>query len=219
MGFGLITAGVAAAASGAAGGMMSKGKKPPTPEYMQEQKPFMRAAQAQIPLYLQTMTGGMPDYLKRYLMQTQGALQQQTGFNIQDYLRQIGQRGGDFGPAAQTGMSNIYGAATPALAQGLTQSRSGIMQQAMKQMGTWSMMQPGGMSAPKSPSPGRMAAAGALQGVGRAMGQPAQPKPQLAGRAPNVQAPPSQPPLGQNTTLGGGQQFNPAMLKSILGGR
>jgi len=221
MGFGLITAGLTAAASGAAsgaaGGMLGK-KKPPKPEYMEEQKPFMRASQATIPLYLQTMTGGMPDYLRRYLMQTQGVLQQQMGQGAQDYLRQVGMRGMDFGPAAQAGLSNIYSAAIPALAQGLTQTRSGIMGQAMKGMQQWSMMKPHGMTDPKQPSVGKHAAAGALQGFGRGLGSPAQAKQPLAGRAPNVQAPPQQAPLAQNTTLGGGQQFNPALLKGILGG-
>jgi len=167
----LIAVGVAAAGAGAAGGMMQKKKKEKL-EYAREQKPFMRAAQAQIPLYLQVMSGGMPDFLKRYLMQTQGALQQQTGTNIQDYLRQTGMRGMDFGPSTAAGMSNIYGAQIPALAQGLTQARMGIMQKGMGAMQQWSAMTPQKMLRVEQPSMKRAFMGAALQGVGRAMGQP-----------------------------------------------
>lgn len=212
----LIVAGVAAAGAGAAGGMMQKKKKQKL-EYAQEQKPFMRAAQAQIPLYLQVMSGGMPDFLKRYLMQTQGALQQQTGASIQDYLRQVGQRGMDFGPSAAAGMSNIYGAQIPALAQGLTQTRSDLMQKGMGAMQQWSAMTPQMMQKTKQPSIGMMAGAGALQGISRGMGAPAEQEEITPTSSP--QAAPQTPPLGQNTVLGGGQRFNPQMLKSILGRR
>jgi len=217
MALGLLAAGAGAALSGA-GGQLGRDKSKETLEYAPEQKPFMRAAQAQIPLYLQTMTGGMPDFLRRYLMQTQGALQQQMGQGAQDYLRQMGMRGMDFGPSAQAGLSNIYSSAIPALAQGLTQTRGDIMGKAMGAMQQWSAMTPQKMLRTKQPSVGRAAAAGALQGFGRGMGAPARPKQQLAGRAPNVQAAPQQAPLAQNTTLGGGQRFNPAMLKQLLGG-
>lgn len=169
MALGLLAAGLGSAMSGAAGGMMGEGDIS-TPEYLPEQKPFMRAAQASIPLYLSVLTGGQPLYMKRYLQQIQSQLQGQTGRNVQDYLRQYGMRGADFGPAAAAGLSNIYSTMTPAMGAALAQARSGITGQALKQMGTWSMMQPGGMSQPSSPSPGRMAAAGALQGVGRGLG-------------------------------------------------
>ena len=172
---GLLAAGAGSALSGA-GGQMGRDKAKETLEYAPEQKPFMRAAQAQIPLYLQTMTGGMPDYLKRYLMQMQGVLQQQMGQGAQDYLRQIGMGGGDFGPAAQSGLSNIYASAIPAMAQGLTQTRSGIMDKAMGAMQQWSMMTPQKMLRTEQPSVGKAAAAGALQGFGRGLGAPAAPK-------------------------------------------
>ena len=165
------------AAGGASGLMgigtqMGRDRPKETLEYAREQKPFMRAAQAQIPLYLQVMSGGMPDFLKRYLMQTQGALQQQTGMNVQDYLRQVGQRGMDFGPATAAGMSNIYGAQIPALAQGLTQARGDIMGRAMGAMQQWSAMTPQKMMRTQQPSMKRAFMGAALQGVSRAMGRP-----------------------------------------------
>lgn len=199
----LIAMGVAAAGAGAAGGMMQKKKKEKL-EYAQEQKPFMRAAQAQIPLYLQVMSGGMPSFLKRYLQQTQGALQQQTGMNIQDYLRQTGKRGMDFGPSVAAGMSNIYGAATPALAQGLTQARSSIMERGMGAMQQWSAMTPQKMMRTKQPSIGMMAGAGALQGLSRGMGQMMQPgQAAPTGTTPSPQAQPQLVPQG--STMGGGK--------------
>ncbi|MBA7630860.1 hypothetical protein ES703_38385 [subsurface metagenome] len=167
---GLVAGGIGAGLTGA-GAQMGRDKPEETLEYAREQKPFMRAAQAQIPLYLQVMSGGMPDFLKRYLMQTQGALQQQTGMNIQDYLRQVGGRGMDFGPSVAAGMSNIYGAQIPALAQGLTQTRGSILERGMGAMQQWSAMTPQKMRRVEQPSVGRAALSGVLSGVGRGMGQ------------------------------------------------
>jgi hypothetical protein len=170
----LLAAGAAAgAAGGLGGGLMKKGPTTVTPKFAEEQKPFLHAAQMSIPLYLQTITGGMPEYLKRYLAQTRGQVARASQQSIQNFMRQAGMRGGsDFGPAMMAQLGQIYGQQPQILAQQLGQTRAGLMGQALQSMNQWSQITPqGSETKTKQPSLGKMAAGGALQGISGALGQ------------------------------------------------
>jgi len=197
----LLAAGAAAgAASGAAGGLMGGKKSEQTQDYHPLQKPFVQASQAQIPLYMQMITGGMPAYMRRYLQQTQNLAQQQGRVGLQDYMRQIGRGGMDFGAAAQAGMAGIIGQGNQnALAQ-YTQVRNQMTQEALGRMQQWSQMAPGAKTTTeeKVPSAGRQAGAGALGGLGTALGS--KKNPALGSRTPGRAAAPPPPSFRGPTT-------------------
>jgi hypothetical protein len=221
----LAIAAAGSAATGAASGFLNRKKgrdTKVTPEFAKEQKPFMAAAQMQIPFFLNMLTGQTPDFLKRYLQQTRGSLSRQTQQGIQGLLSKIGQLGGgNFGPQAQAQMGNIFQSQVPSLSQGLTQTRNQFVQQALQQMGRWSEITPQGSTTrtPKQPGPGATAAAGAMQGIGRGMGTIEKQEFKNAGFTVNPLSP-QQKPLGAGTTLGGSSQAQSQnislMLKNLL---
>lgn len=161
--------------SGALGGLsgklgMSKEREEKL-KYTPEQQSQVSASQSLIPFYLQMISGQMPDFLKRYLAQTQGQLAQQQRGGISEYLRNIGRMGMDFGPQQAAQLGNIYQGMTPALTQALTQARMGMTEGAVKGLQQWSMIPPTKVGQPpKQPSYGQMAGAGATQGIADKLG-------------------------------------------------
>lgn len=170
----LLTTAVAGGA-GAMSGLSSKlgmsKEKKAEPVMSPEQKSQASASQALIPFYLQMLSGGMPDFLKRYLMQTRGTLEQSNRGQMSDYLRQIGSMGMDFGPQQAAQLGGMYGGMTPALTGALTQARLGMTQGAVKGLQDWSNQSyPVAQPPAKQPSFGAAAGAGALGSIGSMMG-------------------------------------------------
>ena len=166
---------LAAGASGAMSGLSSKlgmsKEKKIKPEMSPEDKAMKQASMAMIPTYLQTLSGGMPDYLRRYLMQTQSTLAQQGRQGISEYLRQIGGAGMDFGPQQADALRRLYENQQTALMSGLTQSRNQILGNTMQGLQQWSMKQPEWIKQPdKQPSFGAAAGAGAIGSLGGLLG-------------------------------------------------
>lgn len=162
-------------AAGAGGGLasklgMSKEKKPEalmTPE----QKSQASAAQALIPGYLKLMAGQMPEYLRQYLMQTQGALQHQYRTGVSDYLRQIGSMGMDFGPQQSAQLGSMYQSMIPSLTNAYMNAKMqgyGTAQQGLQQWSTQSY--PWAKPPDKQPSAGMSALSGGLSGFSSFLG-------------------------------------------------
>ena len=197
MGFGLITGSLLAAgasgAMGAASGLLNKGKKASVPTYTPHEKRLTGASQALIPNYLNSIAGRSTPYLQRLLAQMRAQGQQQAGMSIQDYLRQIGMRGGaDFGPGAYRQLGQMYQGNSANIMQAIAQARLANMQTAQQGLQQWSMIKPGTMSQPKAPSTGSQAAAGALQGFSQFLGTkgPGPKAPGGGGSAPVYQGAP-----------------------------
>ena len=167
---GAVAAG-GSALTGAAGGLLNKKDKASVPSYTPHEKRLTGASQALIPNYLNAIAGRSTPYLQRLLAQMRAQGQQQAGMGIQDYLRQIGMRGGaDFGPAAYRQLGQMYQGNSASIMQAIAQARLANMQTAQQGLQQWSQIKPGTMSQPKSAGPGPSAAAGAMQGLGQFMG-------------------------------------------------
>jgi hypothetical protein len=198
----------AGAASGAASGLMGGKEEETKKEYHPLQETFVKASQSQIPLYLQMITGGMPTYMKRYLQQTRGLAQQQARGSIQEYLRNLGRGGMDFGPAAAAGLSNIFGGINQNVLSQYAQQRNQLTQQGLGAMREWAQIQPGATTTTKEkvPGVGRQAAAGALGSLGGALGQKVNPKSsQNFGVSNQPAVPNASLPVGQQGPVAPGQ--------------
>jgi hypothetical protein len=175
------------------------------PEFAEEQKPFLSAAQMQIPLYLQLISGRMPDYLRRYLAQTRGVTARQSQGNIQNLMRQAGMRGGaDFGPQTLQNLANIYQQQPQILAGQLSQQRLGLTGQALEAMKAWSLINPAGSTtSTEQPGMGEQIGAGALQGFSQALGSRQQPQtqPTTGGRAAPPPPPTFRGPITPQTAM------------------
>lgn len=204
----------AGAASGAAGGLMGGGDTTVTPTYTPQQESLVNASQALIPHYLQSLQGIDPIAIRRYINQLRGEMKRGTRQNIQDYLRQAGMRGGQFGPAMQAQLAQIYQSANPAMAQALMGARQQALGQATQGLQQWSMIQPMGReTSTEQPSMGAQIGAGALSGLSGALGSRLSPQstrnqPQLAAAPQPIQ----QGQLAQGTTLGGNGQIDVSSL-------
>lgn len=190
---------VAGAASGAAGGLMSKkGKTEVTPKFAEEQKPLLATAQLSALPMAQLMAGQVPAYLRRFMQQQRGMGERMARSRVQDYYRQIGMRGGgDFGPAAMGGVRDIYAGISPAVMQAVGQAQQAATTQAFRQAGQWGMISPTGSTTQEKGGPGMAEhiGAGALQGFSRGMGGTGKPPVATSmGRAavPNQSLPPAQ---------------------------
>lgn len=192
MGFFLPMLGMAAA--GAAGGMASKfgmsKEKKMEPLMTPEQKAQASASQALIPGYLKLMAGQMPEYLRQYLMQTQGALQQQFRTGVSDYLRQIGAMGMDFGPQQAAQLGQMYQGMIPALTNALMQAKMQAQGKAQEGLQQWSTQSyPWAQPPNKQPSAGMSALSGGLSGFSSFLGNKVIPGAGTAGAAGGVKYP------------------------------
>lgn len=205
MGFFLPAMGMMAA--GAAGGLSSKlgmsKEKKMEPLMTPEQKAQASASQALIPGYLKAISGQMPEYLRQYLMQTRGALEQQFRGGLSDYLRQIGGAGMDFGPQQAAQMGQMYQGMVPALTNAYMNAKMQGYGQAQQGLQQWSTQSyPWAKPPDKQPSAGMSALSGALGGFSSFLGNKVMPGTQAAGGGvkypttaqANMQAPVAQAP-------------------------
>jgi hypothetical protein len=178
---------LASTAAGAAGGLSSFfGGKDKGADFMYDYHPldesFKQASQWLIPIYLKLLTGGTPNFMKRYLSQAQSAALTKANQTAQSYLRQAGRGATRFGPQQMEALSKIYQGVTPSIVNAMNQMRNTGTQQAMTGMQQWSQMRPQQTGTREvQPGMGPQAAAGALQGVQYGMGQITQGSP---GQAP-----------------------------------
>jgi len=180
---------IAGLASGAMGGLSSYfGGKDQGSEFKYDYHPmdkqFKRASQALIPIYLKLLTGGVPNFLKRYLNQTQATALNQANIAAKNYLSQVGRGGMQFGPQVAAGLSKIYEGVTPAVVNAMSQVRASGLQPAMQGLQQWSTFSPLQTGTQQTqPGAGYQAGAGALQGLQYGLGQvqTGQPKAPITG--------------------------------------
>ena len=179
----------ASAAGGVASSLLGK-KKESVPKYTPHEKRLTGASQALIPYYLNMLTGRDTPFIRRLLAQLKSQGYQMAGQNVQEYLRQIGTRGGaDFGPSAYRGIRDIYSQISPTLMSSIAQTRMQGLSQAQQGLQRWSEIKPGTDSQPKGPSTASQAGAGALQGLGRFLGTKAE-TPQVTKQSTALSGPP-----------------------------